>query len=148
MSYSIEIVDELVQKANVSYKLAKEALDHADGHLLDALIYLEDQQMIKNNFPDQMVKTIKKWINDGMVSQIKIIKDDMVILDIPVIAGALISVKWTTQTLIGIMVAIASECDVKIVKRDGAECNFTKVTGDKIAAVIDFFKKEKNKLME
>lgn len=38
-----EMVERLQQKANVSYEEAKNALEHSDWDLLDALVYLESQ---------------------------------------------------------------------------------------------------------
>ena len=44
---TLEQVEKLREKANVSYDEAKEALDHSNGDLLDAMIYLEKQGKVK-----------------------------------------------------------------------------------------------------
>lgn len=46
MEISLEMVERLKEKANVSYKQAKEALEYSGGNLLDALIYLEEKGAI------------------------------------------------------------------------------------------------------
>ena len=46
MDITLEKVERLREKAQVSYTQAKEALDYSDGDLLDALIYLEEQGTI------------------------------------------------------------------------------------------------------
>lgn len=46
MEITLEQVERLRQKANVSYGQAKQALEYSDGNLLDALIYLEEQGTI------------------------------------------------------------------------------------------------------
>lgn len=42
MEITLELVERLREKASVSYKQAKQALEYSGGNLLDALIYLEE----------------------------------------------------------------------------------------------------------
>ncbi len=44
MSVSLEKIDMLMERANISYKEAKDALERFDGDMVEALIYLEDAQ--------------------------------------------------------------------------------------------------------
>lgn len=46
MEVTLEQVERLREKANVSYGQAKAALEYSGGNLLDALIYLEEQGVI------------------------------------------------------------------------------------------------------
>lgn len=46
MEITLERVERLREKADVSYAQAKEALEYSEGDLLDALIYLEEQGAI------------------------------------------------------------------------------------------------------
>lgn len=46
MEITLEMVDRLKEKADVSYAQAKEALEYSGGNLLDALIYLEEKGAI------------------------------------------------------------------------------------------------------
>mgnify|MGYP002510499329 CR=1 FL=1 len=46
MEITLEMVERLKEKANVSYAQAKEALEYSGGNLLDALIYLEEKGLI------------------------------------------------------------------------------------------------------
>lgn len=46
MEITLEMVERLKEKADVSYALAKEALEYSGGNLLDALIYLEEKGAI------------------------------------------------------------------------------------------------------
>ena len=46
MEITLEQVEKLREKANVSYALAKQALEYSGGNLLDALIYLEEKGAI------------------------------------------------------------------------------------------------------
>ena len=47
MKQQLEQVEKLVEKTGVSYSEAKAALETANGDMLDALIYLEEQGKIK-----------------------------------------------------------------------------------------------------
>lgn len=46
MEITLEMVERLKEKANVTYAQAKQALEYSGGNLLDALIYLEEQGVI------------------------------------------------------------------------------------------------------
>ena len=46
MEITLEMVERLKEKADVSYTQAKEALEYSGGNLLDALIYLEEKGAI------------------------------------------------------------------------------------------------------
>lgn len=46
MEITLELVERLKEKANISYAQAKEALEYSGGNLLDALIYLEEKGTI------------------------------------------------------------------------------------------------------
>lgn len=46
MEITLEMVERLREKANVSYAQAKQALEYSGGNLLDALIYLEEKGSI------------------------------------------------------------------------------------------------------
>lgn len=46
MEITLEQVERLREKADISYAQAKEALEYSDGNLLDALIYLEERGVI------------------------------------------------------------------------------------------------------
>ncbi|GKT27164.1 DUF4342 domain-containing protein, partial [Aduncisulcus paluster] len=47
MSINLEKIDLLKERANVGYKEAKEALEQCDGDLVEALIWLEENEKIK-----------------------------------------------------------------------------------------------------
>ena len=49
MEVTLEQVERLREKADVSYAKAKEALEYSGGNLLDALIYLEEQGARRRN---------------------------------------------------------------------------------------------------
>ncbi|WP_369702635.1 UBA domain-containing protein [Clostridium moutaii] len=50
MTISIEQIDSLRKRANVNYKKAKEELEKCNGDLVEALLYLEEQNKIKPGY--------------------------------------------------------------------------------------------------
>lgn len=51
MNITIEKIDELIERKNVSYEEAKKALEQADGDLLEAIIILEKEPKEKKEEP-------------------------------------------------------------------------------------------------
>ncbi|BEP28920.1 DUF4342 domain-containing protein [Helicovermis profundi] len=49
MNITLEKIDLLKERANVSYTEAKDALEHTDGDIVEALIYLEKDDKIRNS---------------------------------------------------------------------------------------------------
>ena len=84
MEITLEKVDQVRERTGVSYAKAKEALEHTNGSVLDAIILLESEMKNENSFNDGMkvnngaetVEEFKIWlkdlINKGNVSRIKI----------------------------------------------------------------------------
>lgn len=78
-----------------------------------------------------------------MVSQIIIDKNGKTILDLPIVAGAIGAVIFTIPTVAGIIAAVATGCEIKIVKKDGGEINFNELTQDKFDEFVGMVNKEK-----
>ncbi|MBF4695339.1 DUF4342 domain-containing protein [Fusibacter ferrireducens] len=111
MSVSLEKIDMLMERANISYKEAKEALEKYDGDMVEALIYLEDahktgpkpssansnqrqyrhqrrqySQRPQNDFFEDMKKFFDKMHKTSFV----IGKKNKKVLDIPLTVAAII----------------------------------------------------------
>ena len=67
MKVTIEKVDKLVERADVSYEVAKEALESAGGDLLDAVILLEREGKLGPNAGQKKVTT---YTTDGKMSSV------------------------------------------------------------------------------
>lgn len=84
MNFSINDVDQVIERTNCSYKEAKEALLHSDGDVVDAIIYLEnkDRSSFGSFFrsfsedsertADSIVEKIKEAIKLGNVTRIEL----------------------------------------------------------------------------
>lgn len=173
---TLEQVDKVRERCNVSYAEAKEALVNSDGDVLEAIIYLEQKQKNYNNTCnnddsseseknwdsafnsmsiDEIKNMIKSLIEKGNVSRIKIKKNDEDILDIPVNAGIAASVIAITIPPIlaaALIAAIATQITIEITREDGSvevvNKYVTKVANDVKNKASDFADAVKNKVNE
>lgn len=142
MKITLEMVDEVIQRTHVSYKVAKDALENNEGDVLKAIIAIETMQFEtpKVHKPTDIVEKLKMLVNEGMVRQILIEKNQKVVVDIPVFAGAIGAVLFTKSTIVAIVAAVATGCEIKLVKKDGTIVNFNDLTQEKFEDLKSFFK--------
>jgi DNA-binding transcriptional MerR regulator len=125
----LEKIDVLRERLGLSYQESKEALDNANGDLIEALINMEQKSKHwENKFTDQsgaIVRKIKEIIQQGNVTKVKIKKDDETVLEIPATVGALglvgvlASTPLTVAAGIGTVAAMMNQYKLEIVKDDG-----------------------------
>jgi hypothetical protein len=144
MDISLEKVDIIRDRTGVSYKEAKEALEAANGNVVDALINIEsagdkrwtETISVKGS---EAVDKVKGMVKSGNVNRIRVKKDDYVILDIPVTAGAISAVMVPQLTAIGTAVALLSKCTIEVERPNKQTINVTEAivnTADDIASKI------------
>lgn len=136
-TYPLEVVDEIRIRAKVGYELAKEALDASGGDLLDALVYLERKGDIGQASP---IERLKNAIDAGFVSQIQVIRGDEILFDIPLVVGAVIATKWALPFSAALLAAIATDCEIRIVQRDGTDFKITELTAEKLGQLKSLIK--------
>ena len=127
MDISLEKIDIIRDRTGVSYKEAKEALEAASGDVVDALISIEDTggkkwaetvtESISVKGTEAMDK-LKSILNAGNVSRIKVKKDEYIILDIPVTAGAIGALAIPIFTAVGAAVALLTKCTIEVERPD------------------------------
>lgn len=130
MEIKLEQVDQVRDRTGVSYAKAKEALEKANGNVLDAIILIEKDEELSGNSGSQKSETIedlKNWlkdlINKGNVTRIKIRKDEEVIVDIPVnagIAAGVIAVIIPPVLAAILVAAVVTKVTIEITKEDGS----------------------------
>ena len=133
---TLEKVDLVKERAFVTYLEAKEALEHSNGDVLEALIYIEKNQKKKYEeeisieeaaVESETISDFKEWIKNlikkGTVSRIKIKRDDKVLVDVPVNAGlaaGVIAILMPQLLAIGVVTAVATKLTIEIQKTDGS----------------------------
>jgi len=118
---TLEMVDEVMSRTNAGYEQAKEALLAANGNVLDAIILIEK----RNNEPaaNRLVEKVKEAVRKGNVTKIRVMKDDKIVLTVPVTAGVaggvlgLIAAPWAV--VVTAVAAYGLDCRFELIKEDG-----------------------------
>jgi len=126
MSVTLEKVDEVRNRTGASYSEAKEALEFTGGDVLEAIVYIEQMRQEppkKDSFADdlsdrgsEIIEMLKDLVKKGQVTRILLQKDGNTVLDIPIVAGAVGALIFTGATAVGILAALATGCELMIVK--------------------------------
>ena len=150
MEITLEKIELVKDRTGVSYKEAKEALEFAEGNVVDAIIYIEDNidasYVAKDGSKlNDLKKTISDTVRKGNVNRIKVYKGEEVILNIPVTAGiiGLVLFQWWGLIVATIATGV-SKCKIELVKEDGTVVDVTdKATSafetvkDKSSVIVD-----------
>lgn len=128
MDITLEMIDSVVSRTNVSFKEAKEALEKTNGDVVEAIIYLESSQ--KSNLSseltdlgNEMINKVKEILKKGNVTRITVKKDEEIILNLPVTAAAVGAIISVPLALVGLGGALLSKCTIEIQKEDGEVIN-------------------------
>jgi NACalpha-BTF3-like transcription factor len=140
MSVKLENIDELRRRTNVSYEVAKEALEKCNDDLVEAIIYLEKQNMVK---PEQAAEqknsfwdTVKRIIKKGNNTKLIIKKKENIILSVPVTAAVILTIIAPYVTLIGLLIVLFTGHRIKFEGKKG-ECTQVNEILNKVADTVD-----------
>ena len=93
MTSELEKIDLIRARLGVSYKEAREALEKADGDVVQALVNLEEQgRNLGERFQargQEMVGQVKEFLQKGQTYRIKVKKGDRTVYEFPATIGAL-----------------------------------------------------------
>lgn len=144
---TLEKIDILRQRSDLSYAEAKEILEKNNGNVLEALIYLENNEKTFsqniNDFGNDLIKTIKDIVQKGNVNRIKIKKDGRTLVDIPVtaaVAAGTLTLFYPAVLAIGTVAAVASKITIEIEKSDGTVEVVNQIVKDKVCQMKDMAK--------
>lgn len=99
----LEKIDLIRERMNVSYKEARQALDEANGSVVEALVLLEGRahEVVEARYAEQeqrrsemavkgseLVEKVKNLIRQGNVTTIRVLHKDSVLFELPLTAGA------------------------------------------------------------
>lgn len=120
----LQKIDIIRDRMDVSYREAREALEEANGNVLEAVIRLEDQKRSVSeklqSRSSEMVSQIKGIIHKGNVTKIKVRKGDKTLAEIPVtlgalgVAGALASTELAVAGALGAIAALANKWTIEV----------------------------------
>ncbi len=145
MSVRMENIDELRRRTNVSYEAAKDALEKCNDDILEALVYLEKQNMVRPNQTfenkeslwDKFMKLVRKGNNTRLI----IHKREVNILSLPVTLAVIITVIAPYVTFFGLVAALVTGHRIKF-EGKGMECSKVNEMMDKVAESVDSAKRK------
>lgn len=120
---TLEKIDAIRSRTGVSYREAKEALEQAQGNVVEALIALESEK--QTNWTEEfsvrsseVIDKVKELIHEGNVNSIRVKHDDKTLVDIPVGLGALGAVFLPQLAALGVLVAVFKRCTIEVIRND------------------------------
>lgn len=143
MNENLQKIDEILKRTNTDYATAKEALDAANGDVLEAIILIESQQKGKTQGSgkgEQIMNQIKDTISKGNATRITIKKNNEVIVNIPITAGLIGAFVAPFLSAAGITAALLTQCSVEITQANGEVINLGQKVDEGIDAVKDAVK--------
>ena len=120
---TLEKIELVKDRTGVSYKEAKEALEAANGSVVDAIIAIEEKidgtATRQGSGVDGIVGKIKEAVRKGNVTKITISRNDEVLLNLPVSIGIIGTVLFPWAGLTAAIAALGTKCQVNLTKDDG-----------------------------
>ncbi|MGI6731091.1 MAG: DUF4342 domain-containing protein [Anaerovoracaceae bacterium] len=142
MEITLEKIELVKDRTGVSYKEAKEALEAAEGSVVDAIIDIEETIDIKskNKIGEQgahIIDKIKEYIKKGNVSKIVVKKNDEIVLNLPVNIGIVGTVLAPWAAVAGVVAAFGTKCVIELVKDDGEIIDISEIATDTFEDVVE-----------
>lgn len=136
METTLEKIELVKDRTGVSYKEAKEALEACGGSVIDAIISIEETEFFahpcdKNTIKEKVTTVLKK----GNVTRITIKNNDEVILNVPVVVGAIGVVLAPIAVMVATIAAGIANCTIEVVKENGDVVDLNKATNEKFTGL-------------
>lgn len=142
MEITLEKIELVKDRTGVSYKEAKEALEKADGSVVDAIIAIEETIDInsKSKLGEQgsaVIEKLKEAIRKGNVSKITIKKDDEILLNLPVNIGLVGTILFPWAVIASTVAAFGTKCTIELLKDDGEVINVSEKANETFGTVVE-----------
>ena len=135
MELTLEMVDQVIDRTGANYKDAKEALLKCDGDVLEAIVLLENGE--EKSEEHILIKKLKEIVEKGKISRILVEKEGKNIINIPVVAGVIGGIIFSTAAIVGITAAVVSGCEIYVVNEEDEKINIKEYTKEKYNQVIN-----------
>ena len=154
MEVTLEKIELVKDRTGVSYKEAKDALEAADGSVVDAIINIEEtidvvEKKSVQESTGAILERIKELVQKGNVSKIVVKKNDgEMLLNLPLNAGIVGSLLAPWGVLAGILSTFLFKCVVEVVKEDGTIVDVSARTNDAVGKATEKGYELKDKAVE
>jgi len=142
MEITLEKIELVKDRTGVSYKEAKEALESADGSVVDAIIAIEEtiDEKAKGKFSEHganIIASIKDAVKKGNVSKIIVKKDEDVVLNLPLNVGIVGTVLAPWAMIAGVIAAFGTKCVIELVKEDGSVYDISEMANETFGDIVE-----------
>lgn len=125
MEITLEKIDLVRDRTDVSYREAKEVLEQADGNVIEALIMLEDRKQQwkrdintwKEEFTvkgTEITEKVKEVLRQGNISKITVKQDGKKVVEIPVVLGAIGGLLLPELAVLGLLGALLKQYTIEL----------------------------------
>ncbi len=126
MDINLEKIELVKDRTGSTYAEAKEALEKADGSVVDAIIDIEEKLNKDHDAVDggslkdsPVFAKMKEIVDKGSVTRILIRKGNKTIVNFPLTAGVIGAVLVPWGAILGIVAAMGAQCDIEFVDEKG-----------------------------
>lgn len=143
MEITLEKIELVKDRTGVTYAEAKEALEAAEGSVVDAIIAIEEtvnSGQKGRGFGkkgEALFDSIKKLIKKGNVARIQVKRDGELVLNVPVNAGIVGAVIAPIASVIGVVAAFGFKCTIEVIKEDGTIIDVSDAVTDAMGTVAE-----------
>lgn len=139
---TLEKIELVKDRTGISYKEAKEALEAANGSVVDAIVAIEDAIDAGNEekkspaaAAGDVIEKLKELIRKGNVSKISIKRNGETVVNIPVNIGIIGTVVFPWAAVASVIAAFGTKCEIEIIKDDGEVIDISTKANEKIETV-------------
>ncbi len=126
MDINLEKIELVKDRTGATYAEAKEALEKADGSVVDAIIDLEEKMNKEHDAVDggslkdsPIFAKMKEIVEKGNVTRILVRKGNKTIVNFPLTAGVIGAALVPWGAILGIIAAVGTQCDIEFVDDKG-----------------------------
>lgn len=126
MDINLEKIELVKDRTGCTYAEAKEALEKADGSVVDAIIDIEEKLNKEFDAVDggslkdsPIFAKMKEIVDKGNVTKIIVKKGERTIVNFPLTAGVIGAVLIPWGAILGIVAALGTQCDIEFVDDKG-----------------------------
>lgn len=143
MEITLEKIELVKDRTGVTYAEAKEALENADGSVVDAIIAIEETVNTGQKGRgfgkkgEELFANLKALVKKGNVSKIQVRRDDELVLNVPVNAGLVGIVIAPLAAVVAVVAAFGFKCSIEVVKDDGTIIDVSEAVNDAVGTVAE-----------
>lgn len=103
---TLEQIDLIMQRTHATYSEAKEALEHCNGDIVEALLYLEKASKIKTTKTNSSTDSFATFVNKLNATTFIMRKKDHVYVDVPLSVALIIIILTCHVSLAGLLISL------------------------------------------